>query len=266
MECVLAKARGAGQVSEKFDAILSSANLAQSGGLLYLRLRNLIAQSIDEGFLAPGDGLPSERDIAQMTGLSRVTVRKALGQLVSEGVLFQRHGSGTFVTQQVERFEQSLSTLTSFSEDMARRDMELRSQWLDRGIYAPAPEEMVILGLAGDEKVARVGRLRIANGVPLAVERAAIAASILPDPQSITHSLYAKLNETGHRPVRALQRIAAVNLDQKNAALLGVAPGSASLRIERTAYLASGRVVEFTRSIYRGDAYDFVAELRDAKS
>ncbi|TIW60283.1 MAG: GntR family transcriptional regulator, partial [Mesorhizobium sp.] len=27
-------------------------------------------------------------------------------------------------------------------------------------------------------------------------------------------------------------------------------------------YLASGKVIEFTRSIYRGDAYDFVAELR----
>ena len=26
--------------------------------------------------------------------------------------------------------------------------------------------------------------------------------------------------------------------------------------------LASGRVIEFTRSVYRGDTYDFVAELR----
>jgi len=41
-----------------------------------------------------------------------------------------------------------------------------------------------------------------------------------------------------------------------------VAPGSASLRIERISYLASGKVVEITRSVYRGDAYDFVAELR----
>ena len=38
--------------------------------------------------------------------------------------------------------------------------------------------------------------------------------------------------------------------------------GSAGLNIERTSYLASGRVIEFTRSIYRGDTYDFVAELR----
>jgi GntR family transcriptional regulator len=43
--------------------------------------------------------------------------------------------------------------------------------------------------------------------------------------------------------------------------MLGVPVGSASLSIERISYLASGRVVEFTRSLYRGDAYDFVAEL-----
>ena len=38
--------------------------------------------------------------------------------------------------------------------------------------------------------------------------------------------------------------------------------GSAGLSIERISYSAQGAAIEFTRSIYRGDAYDFVAELR----
>jgi GntR family transcriptional regulator len=33
------------------------------------------------------------------------------------------------------------------------------------------------------------------------------------------------------------------------------------LFIERRTFLEDGRVVEFTRSFYRGDAYVFVAEL-----
>jgi GntR family transcriptional regulator len=41
-----------------------------------------------------------------------------------------------------------------------------------------------------------------------------------------------------------------------------VKEGAAVLHIERISYLASGRVIEFTRSVYRGDTYDFVAELR----
>jgi GntR family transcriptional regulator len=44
--------------------------------------------------------------------------------------------------------------------------------------------------------------------------------------------------------------------------LLDVPTGVAGLNIERISYLASGKVIEFTRSVYRGDTYDFVAELR----
>ncbi|WP_196259706.1 GntR family transcriptional regulator [Pelagibacterium limicola] len=233
-----------------------------SGGPLYLRLQKSIEDAVRSGLVKAGDALPSERDIAAIADVSRVTVRKAVQHLVRDGILIQRHGSGTFVAPEVQKVEQSLSSLTSFTEDMARRGMTLRSEWLERGLYVPSPEESVILGLSSHEKVARIARLRIANEIPMAIERATLAASILPDPGAITDSLYAKLDETGNRPVRALQRIAAINLGDTDAALLGVAPGSAALRIERTSYLASGRIVESTRSVYRGDAYDFVAELR----
>ena len=62
--------------------------------------------------------------------------------------------------------------------------------------------------------------------------------------------------------MRAVQRISAYNMKDPDASMLGVPPGAAGLSIERISYLASGKVVEFTRSVYRGDAYDFVAELR----
>jgi GntR family transcriptional regulator len=174
----------------------------------------------------------------------------------------QRHGSGTFVAPRMERVEQSLSRLTSFTEDMARRGMAVRSAWLDRGLYAPSPDEMMVLGLSSNELVARVARLRIANDTPLAIERASLSASVLPDPAGIGSSLYAALQLTGNRPVRAVQRISAANLGDADARLLEVPSGIAGLHIERISYLASGKVIEFTRSIYRGDAYDFVAELR----
>lgn len=121
---------------------------------------------------------------------------------------------------------------------------------------------MMVLGLSADAMVARVSRLRIANETPLAIERASIAASVLPDPNAIGSSLYAALEERGSKPVRAVQRISAANLGESDAELLEVPTGSASLNIERVSYLPSGQVVEFTRSVYRGDTYDFVAELR----
>ena len=96
----------------------------------------------------------------------------------------------------------------------------------------------------------------------MAIERASLPLEFLPDPLAVTRSLYATLEKNGFRPVRALQKISAINLGAEDAELLGVEVGSAGMKIERTSYLRSDRVVEFTRSVYRGDIYDFVAELR----
>ncbi len=250
-------------MADAADALFGSESITlPPGGPLYLQLKRWIEDAVQRGAIRPGDALPSERDLAARVDISRVTVRKAVQHLVRDGVLIQRHGSGTFVAPHPHRVEQSLSQLTSFAEDMARRGMAVRSDWLDRGLYAPSPEETVALGLSSGEMVARVARLRISGDTPLAIERAALAASILPDPEAVGTSLYAHLDKSGNRPVRAIQRIRAVSLEPDDAALLEVAPGVASLHIERTSYLSSGRVVEFTRSVYRGDTYDFVAELR----
>lgn len=249
-------------MSGALDGIFTRRPDGAASGPLYMNLRRNIEKAIGEGILKPGDALPAEREIAAMADVSRVTVRKAVQDLVAGGLLIQRHGSGTFVAPRVERVEQSLSSLTSFTEDMARRGMTVDSVWLDRGVYTPSPEETLVLGLSAEDSVARIGRLRLANGTPLAIERAALSATILPDPATVGKSLYATLAKSGNRPVRAIQRLSAALLDEADAALLGVPAGSPSLDIERISYLASGRAIEFTRSRYRGDTYDFVAELR----
>jgi GntR family transcriptional regulator len=243
------------------DGLFSPEGFATGAGPLYLQLQRRIADAVMRGVLPPGASLPAERDIAAMTGLSRVTVRKAIEALVAQGQLVQRRGSGTFVAAKVERLEQALSLLTSFTEDMARRGKTVESAWISRTVQAPTPEEVMALGLGAGDRVARLERVRRSDGVPLAIERASLPTQVLPDPEAVETSLYALLETFGKRPVRAVQRISAANLGPKDAELLGVVPGAAGLRIERIGYLASGKVVEFTRSIYRGDAYDFAVEL-----
>jgi GntR family transcriptional regulator len=236
--------------------------LRDAEGPRYVQLRKRIEEAIETGVLTPNAPLPPEREIAALTDLSRVTVRKAIQELVERGLVVQRQGSGSFVKERLPRVEQSLSRLTSFSEDMARRGMTSTSTWLEKGIFVPSPDEVVALALSAGDAVSRITRLREAGGRPMAIERAALPIDVLPDPTVVTRSLYETLEATGKRPVRAIQKISAINLDEGNAALLGLPTGAAGLKIERISYLPSGRVVEFTRSIYRGDAYDFVAELR----
>ncbi len=74
-------------------------------------------------------------------------------------------------------------------------------------------------------------------------------------------SLYEALETTGNRPVRALQRLRAVLLTAEQAKLLKAQERDAGLLVARVGYLKDGRAVEFSQSFYRGDIYDFVAEL-----
>ena len=97
---------------------------------------------------------------------------------------------------------------------------------------------------------------------PMCIEQATLPREVLPDPTIVEDSLYVELEKSGQRPVRALQRLRAQLLQFEQARLLHVEPGTPCLYIERRSFLGDGRPVEFVRSHYRGDAYDFVAELR----
>ncbi len=236
--------------------------LNPAAGPIYVQLRKRIEAGIATGILPPDAALPPEREIAALTELSRVTVRKAIAELAEQGVVIQRQGSGSRIAARAARVEQSLTGLTSFTEDMARRGMTTEVRWLERGLFLPSAEEVAALGLVPGDQVARLARLRLADGRPMAIERAALPPDVLPNPLAVATSLYEVLGASGHRPIRAVQKISAVNLGEADATLLGVAAQAAGLRIERVSYLAQGRVAEFTRSVYRGDAYDFVAELQ----
>jgi len=224
----------------------------------YLRLRHLLRQRVESGAMGPGHALPSERELAAQLELSRVTVRKAISGLVDDGVLIQRRGAGTFVA---ERIVKPLSKMTSFTEDLRARGLNPRSVFLGREVGEVTPEEAMALNLSPGSLVVRLHRLRYAGDEPLAEERSAIPQAILKDPASVKDSLYEALDALGCRPVRALQRLRAVDLSAAQARQLKVPAGSAALAVERRSFLADGRLVEFTSSWYRGDAYDFVAEL-----
>ena len=247
---------------ELIEQILAQKNWTRKqNGPLYVQLHDQIENAIRAGDIKPGEPLPSERLMAEMSKVSRITVRKAVQALVNDGLIVQRQGSGTSVAPKVQRVQQSLSRLTSFSEDMSRRGSTVQSDWLEKGLFTPSPRETLALGLSANSQVARISRLRIADGMPLAIERASLSPQYLPDPENVGRSLYAHLAKLGCKPARAIQRISASNINKADAELLAVEEGVAGLNIERISYLPTGQVVEFTRSVYRGDAYDFVAEL-----
>jgi GntR family transcriptional regulator len=234
---------------------------ANSSQPLYQQLQRALRDAIEKRVLGPEDALPSERQLAADLGVSRITVRKAIDGLVSEGLLVSRQGSGNFVSARIDK---NFAKLTSFSEDMRARGRNPHSVWLGRSEGTVTPEEALKLALSPGTLVYRFNRLRYADDEPMAIELATMVASCLPPLADVGESLYASLESLGNRPVRALQRLRALLLNAEQAKLLEAKEGDAGLLVERLGYLRDGRAIELSQSFYRGDKYDFIAELNAA--
>jgi GntR family transcriptional regulator len=230
----------------------------ESAQPLYQQLQRALREAIESGALGPADALPSERQLAAELGVSRITVRKAIDGLADEGLLVRRQGSGNFVGARIEK---NFAKLTSFSEDMRARGRVPTSQWLKKQEVQVTPDEAMRLALSPGARVYRFNRLRFADDQPMALEYCTIAATALPSVDAVGDSLYDAMEKAGNRPVRALQRLRALLLDEEQARWLEGKPGDAGLLVERVGYLRDGRAVELSQSFYRADTYDFVAEL-----
>jgi len=87
---------------------------------------------------------------------------------------------------------------------------------------------------------------------------------LLPSVDAVESSLYVALERAGNRPVRALQRLRAVLFSAEQAKLCRPRSVTRACWSRRVGFLDDGRAAEFTQSYYRGDIYDFVAELSDS--
>lgn len=232
---------------------------SQSGTPLYLQLARWLEQAMTDGRFQPHEALPSERTLADALGLSRVTARKAIDRLADRGLVLRRHGSGNYIAP---RLEQGLNRLSSFSEELRQRGFGPSSRWLSRALTAAAPEEQLSLGLSPGARVARLERLRLADGTVMAYEISVLPQTAVPDPTQVETSLYEHLAVRGLAPARALQHLRALNADTRQAELLGVPAGQALLHITRVGYLDSGQAIELTQSFCRSEVYGFVTEMR----
>jgi GntR family transcriptional regulator len=209
-----------------------------------------------------GASIPSERQLGVDLGVSRLTVRAALDELVREGYLVRRRGAGTFVAEPKVAKGMDVS---SFSDDMRARGFTPASRTLDLNI-APAGARMGrLLHVSPSELVVSVKRLRLADGEPMAIELLHARASLVPGLSAADleqHSFYDLLADRYDiEIVGGTQTVEPTVTNDEESAALGVPLHSPALLFERITRAASGDVVEFTNSTYRGDRYRLVTEL-----
>jgi GntR family transcriptional regulator len=232
---------------------------------LYEQIKAYILRQIQSGTYSPGKRIPSERALSETLGVNRLTVKKAISDLVQAGQLSVQIGKGTYVSQR--KFDLQLETLTSFTEEMTRRGQQASSRILRAELVAASANAAEILCIAPGEPVVLLVRLRLADGVPMAIERSQVVAAYCPnilDHHDFSReSLYdVLLREYDIQLIRAEQSIEARRATSEESRILEIVTGDPILEMTRVTYSTSQQPVEYVKSAYCGTRYKFQAVLK----
>lgn len=229
---------------------------------IYHQLEEHIKQLIEQGDLKPGDMLPSEREYADKYKISRMTIRQAIINLVNERYLYRVKGKGTFIME--KKLEQSLQGLTSFSEDMKSRGMKASSKLISFEIIPATSKLADQLGIQEHGPVYEIKRIRLAEEVPMALERTYISANKVKGltEDIVQRSLYQFIEENLHLKIaKGRQIIEAAIANNDEVEHLEIPEHSPIMLIQRMTRLEDGTIIEVVKSSYRGDRYKFMIDL-----
>src|SRR5215469_918318 len=230
---------------------------------LYARVEAVLADEIAAGALKVGDQLPTEDSLIERFEVSRITVRRAIQNLVSRGLVEIRRGKGTFVA--APKITQELTQLSGFVEDMHALGRKPTARVIGKKIVTADKIVAGHLALTKGERVVRIHRVRLANGVPISFDETYLPLEI--GKKIITNNLkvepiFSLLERKYDVPlIEAEYKLEAVAAEAEVAAALRVKQGSPIFRIERTSYSTDNRPVDYEKLYYRGDLVRFVTRL-----
>ena len=227
---------------------------------LWAQLRADLRRRLEAGAFA--SAFPGELALMAEYEVSRHTVRTALRELRAEGIVVAERGrrprlaSPTAITQPLGAL---YSLFASVESAGLRQTSVIRSRGLCAdGVIADR------LGLEASTPLFRLERLRLAADEPLALDTVWLPAQIaapLMDADFTHTALYEELaNRTGVRLDGGQEHIRAVVPTRAQQRLLGIAPSTGALAIDRLGH-AGGRPVEWRHTIIRGDRFSLLANF-----
>ncbi len=229
---------------------------------LHAQVRAELARRIAAGEVPLDGRLPTERDLAAEFRVSRVTIRRALADLTGDGLVYAVQGRGTFARP--ARVAEPPNALLSFHALAASRGLAAGARPLRSEVRPATINEAELLGVAPGAALFALERVRTLDGLPVAVDASLVPLALAPDLPAhdwAIQSLYARLAQAGHAPVRADYAVEARAADARTAGELTLPEGAPVLVAESRAYSAAGRLVDLGCIVYRGDRYRFRSTL-----
>lgn len=248
--------RGAPLLASPAAAALRSAQGPVPDRRLVEEARRHLLDLISTGTLRPGDRLGTERELAVRLSVSRSTLRQVLAVLAQSGIVRRVPGraGGTFVAH--AKVDRDLSVIVGLPEYLRRQGFRAGTQVLSATMTATDESTANSLAIPAGSLVINIVRIRLADGVPLSLERAQFPADSFPGLLELPlgGSIYDLLeHEYGIRPVEVVEHLEVAAAAADEAALLDVGVGAPLLAITRTSSSAAGVPFEYSYDLFRSD-------------
>lgn len=180
-----------------------------------------------------------------------------MNELAAVSLVHRRRGGGTFVTN--PKIQMGLDRATGFSADMRARGLTPSGRILRLAEVDPPEEVATALGLEPGARAVYLRRLRLADGIPMALEGTYVPAgrfARLVAERLIDGSLHRTLRERYGVHLRQAHRtVESAVADVRQARLLGTRAGAPLLLVQGQNLDQHGQVVEHGWTAYRGDRY-----------
>jgi GntR family transcriptional regulator len=230
---------------------------------LYYQLKEIILEMIDNMELQPGDLIPPERELCEIHGISRMTARKAIDVLVNEGLVYREQGRGSFIAE--PRINHPISKLVGFTEDHTSRGSRAETRLLEFEIEPASKSYAQRLQIPEGSLMIKARRLRTVDGEPLSIENIYLPKDLFPDltGDMIDNKSFYTLVEKkyGFTLSYAKQTIEPLLINDYDSDLLKQEKNALGLLFRRTTYVKCGRIIEYTKTVYRSDRYRYEITL-----
>ena len=232
---------------------------------LWQQIRALIVRDLESGAWKPGEAIPSELDLAARFGVSQGTVRRAIDALADDNLVVRRQGKGTFVATHTEERVSVPRFLRIRRDDGV--DEYPGSRLVDVRRAKAGADIARELELKPGEPVLVLRRVLEFGGAPVVLDEITLPAALFRGltkarVDAYRGSMYGFFeSQFGVRMLKARERLKAIAADADSAAILGVAPGTPLLAVERVTTTYGDRPVELRRGLCATDRCHYLNEL-----
>ena len=230
---------------------------------VYHQLYEILLDLINQGKLKVHDRLPSENELKTRYSISRYTAQRALKKLVDQGIAYRNQGLGTFVADKMITY--SITALLSYSAEIVGLHKTTRSK-LIHAYEIPASTLIAEkLDVPENSRVYTVQRIRYVNDMPMSIQTSFLPKALVPDlirKEFKEDSLFKTISkEYGHQVGKASESLKAVKANPLEKKIFDLKKNDAVFLLERVTRLKSGVILEFAKTILRGDWSKFAVEL-----